>query len=131
MHLQAGTLFLQAWFEKCLWSRTCGPHIGTKGLLAQQGLYHGRLRVACAGIPALKMNCWIKSLPHDNIANEWEHMIRDKSNVAAQHSAHLAQEQQQQQQQQQQQAKDAQSSTQAAKKVSPADRASGVQCWQI
>ena len=67
------------------------------------------------------MNHWIKSLPHDNIANEWEHMIRDKSNVAAQHSAQLAQERQQQQQ-----AKGAQSGTQASKKVSPPDRASGV-----
>ena len=76
------------------------------------------------------MQHWIKSLPHDNIANEWEHMIRDKSNVAAQHSAQLAQ------QQQQEQAGDAQSDTQATKKVSPAGRLSAVpgqlsalRCW--
>ena len=73
--------------------------------------------VACAGNPALKMQHWIKSLPHDNIANEWEHMIRDKSNVAAQ---------QQQQQQQQEQADDGPCDTQAARKVSPAGPLSAV-----
>ena len=87
------------------------------------GLRHDCLGVACAGNPALKMQHWIKSLPHDNLANEWEHMIRDKSNVAAQHSAQLAQ---QQQRQRQEQADDAQSDTQAAKKVSPAGRLAGV-----
>ena len=115
MRLHAWARVFQGRIKKCLRSiTTCWGQVPA----GSAGLRQERLGAACAGNPALKMQHWIKSLPHDNIANEWEHMIRDKSNVAAQHSAQLAQRQRQQQQQEQ--AHDAQSDAQAATEVSPA-----------